>query len=206
MIKKGLRLLSLAALWCLCFQGLFEAVSSSSEALKYYTNLSNALVLLLLSAQIVLCLINLKRAEPLYVPALLKGGAVLGILITFLTYWSVLNNFLPPHSFHDATVHYLVPLFTLAEFVIFEPHGRLRPWHPVAWLALPLSYYGFVTVMRLSDQYFDGREYPYFFMDFSGSGWQYVVIVSLILLTAFLTCGYLVWLIDHLFGRLKIKK
>ncbi len=200
-----IRLVFLAGLWALSLKGVLEACIASSEAMKYYTNLSNAMVVLMLGAQLVLCIINLlrKEKEPLYIPAVLKGGAVLGILITFLTYWGVLNNFLPPHSFHDATVHYLVPLLTLAEFLLFEPHGRLRLWHPVAWLSAPVAYYLFVVIMRLSDEYFDGREYPYFFMDHAGNGWQYVVIISLILLAAFLACGYLLWLIDRL---LKPKK
>ena len=206
MIKKGIRLLFLAALWCLCFHGLREATCYSLEALKYYTNLSNALVLVMLSAQIVLCLINLRRAEPLCIPAVLKGGVVTAILITFLTYWGVLNNFLPPNSFHDATVHYLVPLLTLAEFLLFEPHCRLRLWHPLAWLAPPVAYYGFVVVMRLNDQYFDGKEYPYFFMDINAEGWQLVLTVSLALLAVFLICGYLLWLTDRLLGRLKKTK
>ena len=198
-----MRLLCLAALWCLCFSGVFEAVSYSAESLKYYTNLSNLLVLLMLSVQLVLCIIGLKRAEPLRIPAVLKGGVVLSIFITFLTYWSVLNSFLPPLSFHDATVHYLVPLFTLAEFLVFEPHGRLRLWHPLAWLAPPLAYYGFVVVMRLNDQYFDGKEYPYFFMDIGAEGWQLVLTVSLALLAAFLAFGYLLWLVDLLLGRVE---
>lgn len=179
-------------------------------SVRYYTYLSNILAGLMLAAELVLTCINLFQKRPperqLHLPAALKGWVVIAILFAFLTVLFVLSPFQMPSDYIDAVIHYLLPLMTLLEWVLFAPHGKLRFTASLYWAATPAVYYGYVLLLFCCRIRFVHRDlFPYFFMDHLTHGWGMVLGILVFLLVVFFVFGLLLCLVDRLLGRRKEK-
>lgn len=207
-----MRLICTIALAAFAFSGVAETMDKTLNSLKYFTYLSNSLVFLVMSAQAVLIAINLiqKRQgnEMLRIPAAVKGWNVLCIVFVFLTVFLVLSPFEGPGDFQDARVHYLVPLFTVLEFLLFEERGRLKRIYPLCWGVTPLVYYGYVLILFKNRIRFGSNRFPYFFMNHILYGWGFVMKILLALLAVFIVTGYLLCLADQaiLWGMKRAEK
>jgi hypothetical protein len=188
------RLIYTTVLAGLALSGLLEG--NPREMFKYYTFLSNALVAGVYLAQTVCCAAGL-LGKNWHLPAGIKGWTVLAIAFTFLTVFLVLNPFCPPTDWLDARIHYLVPLLTVAEWLLFEPHGTMKWYHPLLWLLTPLAYYGYVMVLFHNRVFFNGNRFPYFFMNYARYGWDFVLGILCALAGVFLVFGLLMLLFDH---------
>ena len=73
-----------------------------------------------------------------------------------------------------------------------EP-GRLRIWHPFAWLAYPIGYLGFWLVRGPIV-----GEYPYFFIDVDELGYAGVAVWTGILVAGFLVLGLVMLIVDRI--------
>ncbi len=200
---------ALFGLWLICGEGLWRGLFAAGEPFKFYTYQSNLLAFLMLSAELVLLAVSLfQRRESgklLRLPAALKGWVAVTVLLTFFTYWTVLNSFGAPLSRQDAIIHFIVPLGTVAEYLLFHPYGRHRWFDPLWWCVSPVAYCAFVAVMYFTQNYFNGDYFPYFFMDGFSHGWPRVVTTGICLLAFYLACGYLFYLWDKLLCFIKQK-
>lgn len=205
----GGRALLLTAGWCLCAEGLWKGLFSAGEPFKFYTYQSNLLVFLFWTAELCLLGIHLVKRRPfesqLRLPPVVHGWVTTTILLTFFTYWTVLSSFGAPLSRQDAIIHYVVPLLAVADYLLFHRYGGHRWYEPLCWCASPVAYCGFVAVMYLSQNYFNGNYFPYFFMDFISHGWPFVAMMGVGLLLFYLGCGYFFYLWDKLVCFIKQK-
>lgn len=138
----------------------------------YYTNLSNALMLL----YHVLLLIPGPWAGFLRRPGV-QLSMMLCILVTFLIYFCVLTRFgrhqkrmmqqLGTKILSNTLVHYVTPLLTLAEWLFLADKTGLGLRHTLYWLILPVSYLVFACLRARTGKPIDktGRIWPYDFMD-----------------------------------------
>lgn len=180
--------------------GVWDCWNGTWEPWKYYTYLSNTLVALVFAVQTVF-LIATMAGRPLRLPAGFKGFTALCILFTFLTVFLVLNPFGTPSDWLDTRVHYLVPLLTFAEWLLFESHGQLKLRHPLLWSLTPLGYFGYVLVLHSLKIRFGSSRFPYFFMDYHTYGWGFVLKLLCMLAGIFLLFSFLMLLYDRLLGK-----
>lgn len=196
----------------------FQIVGTSGfmggSMLVFFTNQTNIFSTALFAVLFVLTIIQCKKqglkGEIAHVNLSLQLAFTYFITITFLVYWLLLS-----WSLGDAAaggsilgtvsnyiVHGVVPLWAIADFVMFMPHGRLEKRFAAYWLAYPLAYYLF-TIIRAqfgAPLYTMGdveMMYPYPFIEPQILGGVGMVIpVFFALLFAFWALGYLYIKID----------
>lgn len=139
----------------------------------YYTNLSNLVI-------------GVYSLLFLFIPALrapvLWFSMAMGIFLTFLIYHFVLlpaQNRRTPGSWKrldNLLVHYITPLLSGLNWLLFAPKESLNGINCLVWLLLPLSYLVF-ALLRASCGPIEGGEkrYPYRFMDPDRIGWRRVI-------------------------------
>lgn len=201
--SKFLRLAFSVALTWLPASAIID--NGSPEMFRWYTYLSNMLVMAVYAWQTVCCLANL-FGKPLRVPAAVKGCTALAILLTWLTVLLILNPGKGPADWLDCRVHYLAPLLTLVEWLLLEPHGKLRAHHPLCWMAVPTLYLDLVLVCCVSGVKFGKSYVPYFFLDANAHGRPFVLRMMALVGGGFLLLGYLMFGFDRLIGRKESRK
>jgi len=147
----------------------------------------------------------------------LKGLALLVITITGLTYNIVLNGtgfsmiekVNIESGINDKLVHFIVPVLTWIDYLLFQPKGNFEKWDPVKWLLAPMIYF---VVIMLKARYISpalyGRgvmKYPYFFFDVETYGVPYVVKYVIVFTVGTLVIGYIIRMIDLFFGMIYTK-
>lgn len=160
----------------------------------YFTHLSNLLLILVYLA-------TLTRWRWLSWFANLKTQAAVGgyILLVMIYYHLMLA---PLYEFEGAmqvstlTLHYVTPIYYLAWWAIFSPHGSLRLGHVPGMLLIGLAYVAWVLLRGLVV-----NEYPYDIVDAGKFGYGQVAIgVGVLLLAVVIFCGLLVGA-DRLLAR-----
>lgn len=140
----------------------------------------------------------------------LRGGVTLWILITCLIAHFLLThgkNPLPGLGAAEPSValtnrslfliHYVVPIMTVADWVAFGPHRRVR-WRDIAlWILYPLGY-GLAIEARATAFPVVPYRYPYFFLDPTQHGYVWVAGQFLELAVVFGLFGALVVGLDRL--------
>ncbi|SCE71361.1 hypothetical protein GA0070607_0670 [Micromonospora coriariae] len=144
------------------------------------------------------------RPDP---PSALRGAVTLYITITGVVYHLVLANPASPfamaqpdraagEALGNQLLHTVVPLLAVADWVLFDKRGRLRPRYAAWWLAFPLAYLGFALLRGLVV-----HGYPYPFLDAGELGYAGVAISALSFAVAFWLLGLLFVGIDRTLSR-----
>ena len=177
--------------------------TSISAILSYYTLQSNIVCLIMfLGIMIAIMSKNNYRTNSIYY--LLKGGTIMAILITGITYQIALapNNFYMDISYTMRTerywanllVHVISPILVLLDYVLFDEKGNFKYYYPIIWLFLPLSYVIYVYSYSARGGSFYGiggsREFAYIFLDYNQIGYSgvfksIIIIAILILLVSY---------------------
>ena len=107
--------------------------------------------------------------------------------------------------FHLVVLHYIVPIMTLLDWLLFDEKGAMPAWGPLAWMSLVLAYLVFtMVVVGVFGIFWGGgttadiTSYPYTFLDPAISGVGGVVGFCAAMLVAFVALGYLLFGIDRL--------
>jgi hypothetical protein len=197
---------ALLVIVCLC--GVILNVSALgsrlSSILSYFTIQSNIAVLLFFAG---LMIYTWHRGS---LPAsawysTVKGCVTLCITVTFLVFHFILRPTLFSMSasvtyvFSPANfiVHYVVPIMTIADWLLFEPKGGFRKTDPLKWLIAPLAYLIFVLIgARFGIFSNSGSRYPYFFLDIDKYGAPQIALNCLAIGICFAALGYLIYFID----------
>jgi hypothetical protein len=141
---------------------------------------------------------------------LFKGMAMTAVLLTFVIFNAVLRFTIDQEmtaagQLADNLLHVVVPLLVLAEFLFFEHHPSVRPWHPVAWAAFPWYYVAFTAVFISAGGVYTSpagtERFPYFFLDYLTYGWATVVLWVLLITVCFVGAGFALMGVDRLIGR-----
>ncbi len=202
-------------------QGRFEA-----GQFLYYTNQSNILCMIYLICAAVFVSKQIKK-DGKYGPATFapsfKGAVILAITVTLLIYWGMLSG--TDFSMYDGeiingmtfefkfwqatnrTVHLIVPVLTVFDWVLFDPNGVFKKRDPIIWTSIPLIYYCFsLIVAKTGYTFWSGSHYPYFFIDSDKLGWAKVAMYVVLLGVGFIILGYIYCGIDKLLGKKSEKK
>ena len=151
----------------------------------YFTNLSN-----LFGAYVFLAGgIAAWRDRP-GVPDLLRGAAVLYLVITGLVYWSLLANTINAETikWQNYIVHGVMPVVIVLDWLLSPPSTRLSYAKASRWLVFPLIYLA-VSLIRGPIV----KWWPYDFLDpREPGGYVHVTTWSVIVLTVFVVFMFLV--------------
>ena len=109
---------------------------------------------------------------------------------------------------HLVVLHYVVPIMTLLDWLLFDEKGKMPIWGPFAWLSLAAAYLLVVMICAgpLGLDMGGGTtanvtRYPYTFLDPGISGVGGVATFIGVMLVAFVILGFILRAIDHLLGR-----
>jgi hypothetical protein len=164
--------------------------------LSYFTNLTNTLIVVMAAS----LLSGRGRLARWFSQAPVQSAFSLYILFVGLAFWFVLGGPTDVESWvlwiPEATAHSLSPLLGIVWWAGAVVPGRLRLWHPVAWLVYPVAYLGFWLVRGPIV-----GEYPYFFIDVDELGYAGVAVWTGILVAGFLVLGLVMWVVDRLRSR-----
>ncbi len=187
--------------------------------LIFYTIQSNTLCLFFFSVLIFKNFLNLKnqgiKGTTIFLPHF-KGAVTMAIAITFIIYHFILApQFLAVssdynlYSWQNILVHYVVPISTILDWLIFDEKSNYRWFDPILWLCVPIAYFIFILVRAKIGGVIEIVEslYPYFFIDVDMLGWGIVLKNTSLLILAFLAIGYVIYIIDKIsFDRILLKR
>lgn len=174
---------------------LSEWLTEHVITLSYFTNLTNTLVVVMAAS----LLSGRGRLARWFSSAPAQAAFSLYILFVGLAFWFVLGGPQDVEAWWlwipEVTAHTLSPLLGVVWWVTSIERGRLRLWHPVAWLSYPIAYLGYWLVRGPIV-----GEYPYFFIDVDELGYAGVAVWTGILVAGFLVLGLVMWVIDRFRG------
>jgi hypothetical protein len=197
----------------ICLYGLIAIFSAggvmNQDMWVYYTNDSNIVVLGFFAWLLIYTWRHRGGELPAWYPSA-KGAVVLCIVLTFLVYHFVLSPTLfsmeggRAFAFSPTNVilHYVVPLMTLADWLLFDKKGGFQKLAPIVWLSIPLAYFIFSLVRAQFATFRTGSHYPYFFIDVDVYGVGQVAINVLVIAVGLIILGYGLYFIDFALAKL----
>jgi hypothetical protein len=196
--------------------GIFDNISAIRwDFYVHFTNLSNFLCIGVMLAALIQ---TAKKKDDSYVTAvpILKFIGMLGILLTFL----VFNIMLAGAEGRDPQLnwrigsllfHVVLPIMYIADWFLFYERKKCKWYYPIASIAFPLAYVGFLWVQAMILR-FDSSIlipttstpliYPYFFVNLDTQGVSGVLMWIGVLAAAFAAVGFAFYGLDKL-GRKK---
>lgn len=151
--------------------------------------------------------LNHNESQSFIVLPRLKGAVTLCITVTLLIYHFIVYDgpvYTIDWDIFNVITHYIVPFMVIAHWIIFDPKGKYRYVDPIWWTFIPMIYFGWANVVaaqHTQTPYWDGKFYPYGFMDLTLHSQSTVLITVGVLVLAFIVLGLLVVAIDHALAR-----
>lgn len=109
---------------------------------------------------------------------------------------------------HLLFLHYITPLMTILDWLLFEEKGYMKKWEPLVLVAAPMFYFVWVLV---SIEFFgsdfgadiaSGKSpYPYVFINPHVMGTRGVAVFVLVAAAGFLALGCLMYAIDRVLAK-----
>lgn len=168
--------------------------------LTYYTILSNLLVFVFTA-----CLVYLtfRGRETLLTSSAfvrVKAGVTMAIMITFAVYHLLLAPIAKDFwRLENILCHYIVPLYFFLDTLLVDRAKLYRRLDPFFWALPPLAYCGFALlngfVFKIPVPDTKDSPFPYFFVNVPKHGWPYVGRMIIMICTAYILGGYLLYLI-----------
>ncbi|MCD8178044.1 MAG: Pr6Pr family membrane protein [Tannerellaceae bacterium] len=179
--------------------------------LTYYTIQSNILCLFYFICSFCWNLGTLRTENKIetFAPRF-KGAVMFAITVTGLIFHFVLRPHLftmgnaeYANSMANTLVHYVVPLMTVADWLLFDPKGRFKKFDPFLWLLIPYAYFLFAIIRaHIGGEILStGSRYPYAFINIDQLGLQQVLLNVAGLTLVFLIIGYIYYGLDHLLRK-----
>ena len=190
-------------LFLAAFTGVYLEITKRGGfgMLLYYTVLSNLLVTLFTAY---LLYVMRRSGENWQSQRLLrlKGGVTMSIMITCVIYHFMLAPIATDfYRLENFLCHYIVPLWFLADTLLFDKQGQYKIWDPVLWTILPLIYMLFALfnglVLKLPVPNSKVSPFPYFFLDVA-KGWDVVIKWCLTIFVAYMVAGFIFYLIKQI--------
>jgi len=190
-------------LFLAAFTGVYLEITKRGGfgMLLYYTVLSNLLVTIFTGY---LLRVMSRSGENWQSPTLLrlKGGVTMSIMITCVIYHFMLAPIATDfYRVENFLCHYIVPLWFLADTLLFDKQGQYKIWDPVLWTILPLVYMLFALfnglVLKLPVPNSKVSPFPYFFLNVA-KGWDVVIKWCLIIFVAYMVAGFIFYLIKQI--------
>ncbi len=173
---------------------------------RYYTNLSNLLTAMFYLFRLV---IRIRGSYDGFFGKILFSelwfySVTMSIFLTFGIFHFVLypamkkspsesDEFRFLHSFSNYCVHYIVPLLSLLNWLIFAKKAELSYAWALIWIVIPWIYVVYAMIMGARGKIIEGTDsaYPYDFLDVSRHGWKTVVRNCVLVMVVFVLSGLL---------------
>ena len=190
--------------------GVFDDITQFRwDFYVHFTNISNFLCIGIMLAALIQ---TAKKKEDSFVKTapLLKFIGMLGILLTFLVFNILLAGNRDPQlnwRVGSLTFHVVLPIMYVADWFLFYERKKCKWYYPVASIAFPLAYLGFIFIQAAIMKFdtsilIPGTEtpliYPYFFVNLETQGVGGVAKWVVILLSAFVVVGFVFLGLDKL--------
>lgn len=183
--------------------------ASTLQGLSFYTVQSN---ILCAGVMAVLLIRGWDRTSTPRGLTQVKNGATVLVFLTFLVFHFILRPGIQTgywaeyvSGFDNLCVHYLCPLWFLADYLLFDAKGTIRATDPFLWLVFPGVYYLYVTIYRWAGGVFGGEGevsgYPYFFLNPEVMGFWGVVLAIVGILAGILVLSFGLYGVDRLMSR-----
>lgn len=120
------------------------------------------------------------------------GEVLICIMVTFLVAQFVLKMSFSFESYSGSAflgLHYIVPIMTFLNYLLFEKKGLFKKYYPLLWLIIPFIYFIVCLITKT---------YTYPFIDINRLGIKGVALNVLFLTIGFTILGYLIYLLDRL--------
>jgi hypothetical protein len=125
----------------------------------------------------------------------LRGAVVLYVVIAGVIWNLLLTGHSMGYTTANVLLHVVVPVLALSDWLLIgRGRGRVRWWHPLAWLAYPASY----VVLALVVLNQAGRRAPYYFLDPGSVGLGTVLLNVCVLGGAVIAVGYALLAVNRL--------
>jgi len=125
----------------------------------------------------------------------LRGAVVLYVVIAGVIWNLLLTGHSMGYTTANVLLHVVVPVLALSDWLLIgRGRGRVRWWHPLAWLAYPASYV-VLAVVVLNQA---GRRAPYYFLDPGSVGVGAVLMNVCVLGGAVIAVGYVLLAVNRL--------
>ena len=186
------------------FTGIYLEITKHGGfgMLLYYTVLSNLLVMIFTGY----LLWKMRREGDHWQSSSLlrlKGGITMSIMITCVIYHFMLAPLTTDfYRLENFLCHYIVPLWFLADTIIFDKSRQYKWFDPMLWTSLPLFYMifallnGFVLKMAVPNA--KDSPFPYFFLNAPKHGWGFVFKWAATIFVAYMISGYLFYLVKSI--------
>jgi hypothetical protein len=178
------------------FEGRFD-----SKVFSYFTVLSNLLCTVYFIGDLFYLTAHPADGGSTWSPAL-KGIATMSITVTLLVAHFLLGARFSMGSASGRSmlvVHYIVPIMTIADWLLFDKKGSIQKISPFIWTLGPLTYFGYIVISAQM-----GGIYPYPFINVAQLGWEQVLRNVLLLVLFFVALGYLFFAVERLL--IKVEK
>ena len=195
---------SRAFMFLAAFTGVYLEITKHGGfgMLLYYTVLSNLLVMIFTGY----LLWKMRREGDHWQSSSLlrlKGGVTMSIMITCVIYHFMLAPLTTDfYRLENFLCHYIVPLWFLADTIIFDKSRQYKWFDPIVWTVLPLLYMGFAIlngfVLKMDVPNAKDSPFPYFFLNANKYGWGFVFRWAAIIFVAYMVSGYLFYLVKSI--------
>ena len=172
----------------------------------FFTNISNLVVVIYFWIASVRQLKGLETDQSPWCPKL-KHALMLAISVTGLVAFFMLNygNVFKGGVFHPELLvtHYIVPIGTIADWIIFDRKGTMSFGEVPTWPIFPLLYlsYAFALVLGCGVWMREESRWPYPFLDIDTKGSTEVLITCIVLVVVFVLLGCLYVAIDQAMAK-----
>ncbi len=198
-------------LLAVCGYGIACHMNGDWASFNYYTVLSNTACFVYFLTSLVVNIRRMAAGESVetWRPRV-EGAVVFCITVTFLIYHFVLRpeafrmgndgNF---YSALNMAQHYIVPIMTIGDWLLFCPKGKWRKGDPASWLLIPLFYFVYILIRAPFAGNIGGTSspYPYAFIDIQANGVGVVARNALLAAVGMLALAYILYAVDMLLAR-----
>ena len=202
--NKRIIFYSRVLLFIAAFLGVYLEITKHGGfgMLLYYTVLSNLLVTLFTAY----LLLKMRGDDNSWQnPGILrlKGGVTMSIMITCVIYHFMLAPIATDfYRLENFLCHYIVPLWFLADTLLFDKNRQYKWFDPIVWTVLPLLYMGFAIlnglVLKMNIPNAKDNPFPYFFLNANKYGWGFVFRWAATIFVAYMVSGYLFFLVKSI--------
>jgi hypothetical protein len=125
----------------------------------------------------------------------LRVDAIAGISVTGLVYSIALSGLQHLHGWArlcDTAFHYVVPIATVATWLVVGPRGRVDRMAVLAGLIWPLAWFGYTLIHGAISGW-----YPYHFINVADLGYPQALLNALLVMILLGLVLSLIWVIDQ---------
>ena len=214
--NKTFSLIWKIVLLAFCTYGLLDGAgilvgSYDANFPHMFTNVSNLFTWLYFVLAVIWLVVHRSDDDAVTFAPTAKYTATISLLVTMLIAHFMLFDAMFKDGqlvWHLVALHYVVPIMTLLDWLLFDKKGHMPVWGPFAWLSLVVVYLAVVMIGAGPLGLFLGggttadiSRYPYTFLDPAISGVGGVAMFCGVMLVAFIVLGFVLFGIDRLLGR-----